>query len=64
MEERDLAAFPRPVYGRIPNFKGAEEACRNLASSEEFRSARLVKINPDAPQRPCRELALSLARRW
>ncbi|MFZ8808126.1 MAG: 5-formyltetrahydrofolate cyclo-ligase, partial [Pyrobaculum sp.] len=39
LEERDLAAFPRPVYGRIPNFKGAEEACRNLASTEEFRRA-------------------------
>jgi 5-formyltetrahydrofolate cyclo-ligase len=25
LEERDLATFPRPVYGRIPNFKGAEE---------------------------------------
>jgi 5-formyltetrahydrofolate cyclo-ligase len=62
LEERDLAAFPRPVYGRIPNFKGAEEACRNLASTEEFRRARLVKINPDAPQRLCRELALSLGK--
>lgn len=59
MEEKDVAAFPRPVFGRIPNFKGAEEACKKLASLEVFRRARVVKINPDAPQRPCREAALA-----
>ncbi|MEZ0319690.1 MAG: 5-formyltetrahydrofolate cyclo-ligase [Pyrobaculum sp.] len=59
LEERGVAAFPRPVYGRIPNFKGAEEACKRLAALGEFRRARVVKINPDAPQRPCREAALA-----
>jgi len=58
LEEEDIAAFPRPVYGRIPNFKGAEKTCQNLAATDEFRRARILKINPDAPQRPCRELAL------
>jgi len=62
LEERDIAAFPRPVYGRIPNFKGAERACGSLATTEEFKKARVVKINPDAPQRPCRETALSLGK--
>lgn len=54
-----MAAFPRPVFGRIPNFKGAEEACRNLVSLSAFAEAAVVKINPDAPQRPCREAALA-----
>jgi 5-formyltetrahydrofolate cyclo-ligase len=58
MEERNIAAFPRPVYGRIPNFVGADLACRNLARTEYFARASVLKINPDAPQRPCREVAL------
>ena len=58
MEEKDIASFPRPVYGRIPNFKGAEKAAENLAKTEEFKKAKFVKINPDAPQRPVREIAL------
>ncbi|MCG2909800.1 MAG: 5-formyltetrahydrofolate cyclo-ligase, partial [Stygiolobus sp.] len=28
LEEKDIASFPRPVYGRIPNFKGAEMASK------------------------------------
>ena len=63
MEERDIAAFPRPVYGRIPNFKGAEKACENLARLGVFAKAAVVKANPDAPQRPCREAALAAGKR-
>ncbi|MCC6015362.1 MAG: 5-formyltetrahydrofolate cyclo-ligase, partial [Desulfurococcaceae archaeon] len=58
MEEAGVADFPRPVYGRIPNFVGATEAASRLTSSEVFRVARVVKVNPDAPQRPVRELVL------
>ncbi|MCX8185135.1 MAG: 5-formyltetrahydrofolate cyclo-ligase [Sulfolobales archaeon] len=58
MEERNIAAFPRPVYGRIPNFVGAESAAVRLADSELFKKARVVKVNPDAPQRRVRELVL------
>ncbi|MDT7876411.1 5-formyltetrahydrofolate cyclo-ligase [Sulfolobus sp. SCGC AB-777_L09] len=58
LEEKDIASFPRPVYGRIPNFKGAEMASKELAKSVEFKRAKVVKINPDSPQRPLRELAL------
>lgn len=56
MEERNIAAFPRPVYGRIPNFKGADKACANILHL--IHRAEVVKINPDAPQRPCREASL------
>lgn len=58
LEESGVAAFPRPVHGRIPNFKGSEEACRRLTSTVEFQRARVVKINPDAPQKFCRYIAL------
>jgi 5-formyltetrahydrofolate cyclo-ligase len=58
MEERNIARFPRPVYGRIPNFVGAEEAAQRLVESELFKKARVVKVNPDAPQKPVREAVL------
>lgn len=58
MEEKDLALFPRPVHGHIPNFKGAEEAAKKAEELDAWREARFVKCNPDSPQRPLRELAL------
>ena len=58
LEEKNIASFPRPVYGRIPNFKGAEEAALKLSETKEFKNAKLIKVNPDAPQRPVRELVL------
>ncbi|MEM2580885.1 MAG: 5-formyltetrahydrofolate cyclo-ligase [Candidatus Caldarchaeum sp.] len=59
MEETGIAAFPRPVYGRIPNFKGAEDAARLLRSSKAYAEAVTVKVNPDSPQRPVRRMVLS-----
>ncbi len=58
LEEQRLARFPLPIRGRIPNFKGAEQAARRLAELSEFQRARAVKVNPDSPQRPVRELVL------
>ncbi|BDB98219.1 5-formyltetrahydrofolate cyclo-ligase [Saccharolobus caldissimus] len=58
LEETNIASFPRPVYGRIPNFKGAEIAAEKLASLPEFKKAEVVKVNPDSPQRKVRELVL------
>lgn len=51
LTEAGAARFPRPIHGRIPNFAGAEEAARLLAATPEFQQARVVKVNPDAPQR-------------
>ena len=51
LEERGLARFPRPVYGRIPNFVGAREAGSRILELDEYRSAEVVKVNPDSPQR-------------
>jgi len=59
MEQQGIARFPRPVFGRIPNFIGAEEAARRLSRQAEFKSARIVKVNPDSPQRKVRTAVLS-----
>ncbi|XP_044593938.1 methenyltetrahydrofolate synthase domain-containing protein isoform X1 [Cotesia glomerata] len=58
MMDNDLVNFPSIVYHRIPNFKGAEEAAKRLAELEEFKKARVLKVNPDKPQEPVRLLAL------
>ncbi len=58
LEERGQARFPFPPKGRIPNFKGAEEAARRLMEHPLFVNAKTLKINPDSPQRPLREAAL------
>ncbi|MBS7638225.1 5-formyltetrahydrofolate cyclo-ligase [Candidatus Bathyarchaeota archaeon] len=50
LEERGVVRFPRPVYGRIPNFLGAEVAAKRILQLEEFNRARVVKVNPDSPQ--------------
>ncbi len=30
LEKENLARFPRPIYGRIPNFAGVEKAASRL----------------------------------
>jgi len=58
LEKSGVARFPKPVYGRIPNFVGAEEAAERLAEASEWHEAKVVKVNPDSPQAPVREKAL------
>lgn len=62
LEDKNIATFPRPVYGRIPNFKGSERAAEMLAKTKEFQMAQIIKVNPDSPQRPVRELALRMCK--
>lgn len=54
-----VARFPLPPHGRIPNFKGAEEAARRLMDHPPWNSASILKVNPDSPQREVRAIALS-----
>jgi len=54
LEERKVLGFPFRAFGRIPNFRGSERAANLLCSSEEFRLAGVVKVNPDSPQREVR----------
>lgn len=58
LEKHDLAHFPRPVHGRIPNFKGSQEAAQKLSELDVFKSASTVKVNPDKPQEAVRFLTL------
>ncbi|XP_035192632.1 methenyltetrahydrofolate synthase domain-containing protein isoform X4 [Oxyura jamaicensis] len=58
LESSGLAERPRPVHGRIPNFKGASHAATRLLALQEFKAASTVKINPDAPQKNARFLTL------
>lgn len=54
LEKNKLVNFPRPVYGRIPNFKGCELAAAKVVELDEFKSAQNIKVNPDKPQEPVR----------
>jgi 5-formyltetrahydrofolate cyclo-ligase len=56
-EESGEALFPG-ARGRIPNFRGAAAAADRLAETPEWRRAKVVKCNPDSPQRPVRLRAL------
>ncbi|CAN6936620.1 hypothetical protein HID58_071973 [Brassica napus] len=59
MEARNYAMNPRPVHHRIPNFVGAPAAAAKLAELDAFRTANVVKVNPDSPQKQIRFLTLS-----
>ena len=58
LEDNDLADFPRPVHHRIPNFQGSARAGERLAELPEFIDAKIVKVNPDTPQKSVRVAAL------
>jgi 5-formyltetrahydrofolate cyclo-ligase len=57
MSAKDITRFPSPA-GRIPNFVGAEAAAAAFAETDEWKRARTIKANPDAPQLPVRVRAL------
>jgi 5-formyltetrahydrofolate cyclo-ligase len=46
------------VHGRIPNFAGAEQAAERLLAHPAFKRVKVIKVNPDSPQRWVRKLAL------
>jgi 5-formyltetrahydrofolate cyclo-ligase len=56
--EAKAARFPFPIHGRIPNFDGAKEAAERLLAHPVLRGVRVIKVNPDSPQRWVRALAL------
>jgi 5-formyltetrahydrofolate cyclo-ligase len=58
LERRRVGRFPLPLTDRIPNFAGAAEAATRLSTLPEWRAARRLKCNPDAPQRAVRLQAL------
>jgi 5-formyltetrahydrofolate cyclo-ligase len=58
IEELNIASFPRPFYDRIPNFVGSEEAAKRVVSIKYFHNSRVIKVNPDSPQRLVRRSLL------
>lgn len=63
MTEQQVGAFPFPLQGRIPNFKGSHDAARLLQTLDVWEQAKTIKANPDAPQLKARELALKNGKR-
>ena len=47
-----------PVWSRISNWVGAEQAAKNLSDLQIWKQAKVVKCNPDPPQIPVRLRAL------
>jgi 5-formyltetrahydrofolate cyclo-ligase len=58
LQERRVARFPG-ARGRIPNFTGAEACATVLAGNPWWKDARVLKCNPDSPQRTIRQRALA-----
>jgi len=58
LQEKKAARFPGAA-GRIPNFVGAEACAKRLAETRYWKAARVLKINPDSPQRAIRQKSLA-----
>lgn len=43
-ELHNLAPFPRPVHGRIPNFYGSRKAAQNFGQTMEYQRATCIKV--------------------
>lgn len=51
LDESGVATFPKPIFGRIPNFTGASKAASLLCNHDVYRNAKVVKVSPDSPQK-------------
>jgi 5-formyltetrahydrofolate cyclo-ligase len=58
LTKNKVARFPG-AKGRIPNFIGAEACAKRLAETTYWKAAKVLKINPDSPQRAIRQRALA-----
>ncbi|MGM0555870.1 MAG: 5-formyltetrahydrofolate cyclo-ligase [Myxococcota bacterium] len=58
LRDQKQARFPFPIQGRIPNFKGAEDAAERLLDHAIFEGVERIKCNPDSPQKYLRRMAL------
>ena len=62
MDREGVSRFPG-AEGRIPNFAGAKLAAEKLATHRRWKSAHVIKANPDSPQTHARRLALEDGKR-
>ena len=58
LQKRKVARFPG-AEGRIPNFIGAEACAKQLTEMSFWKLAKVLKVNPDSPQRAIRQRALA-----
>ncbi|MGQ9729264.1 MAG: 5-formyltetrahydrofolate cyclo-ligase, partial [Candidatus Fervidibacter sp.] len=58
MENAGVLTFPLDVFGKAPNFIGAERAAELLAEQPEFDQAKVIFVSPDHVLRRVRELVL------
>lgn len=58
LEQAGVSRFPG-AQGRIPNFRGAEDAAERLRATGAWQAAATLKANPDSPQWPVRQQALA-----
>ncbi|MEW5761098.1 MAG: 5-formyltetrahydrofolate cyclo-ligase [Candidatus Thermoplasmatota archaeon] len=58
MEKNNIVSFPRPCYGRIPNFLNSNIACERMVELEEFKNANCIFCAPDYVLKRAREIVL------
>ena len=58
LRDSKVARFPG-AEGRIPNFIGAEACAKILTEASWWQKAKVLKVNPDSPQRAIRHKALA-----
>ncbi len=58
LEEKNIADFPRPCYGRIPNFVGSIQAAEKIKLLVEFKESKYIFCTPDYVLKRVREIVL------
>ena len=58
MEDKGIADFPRPVFGKIPNFILSNKTCEKIRTLDEYKKAKVIFVAPDSPLRRAREIIL------
>ena len=58
LTDEQIAQFPLPCYGRIPNFKGMETASKQIFKLPEFKKSNLIFSAPDYVLHSLREITL------
>ncbi|MGP3667490.1 MAG: 5-formyltetrahydrofolate cyclo-ligase [Candidatus Bathyarchaeota archaeon] len=58
LERFNVARYPLPLEGRIPNFDGSDKAAMLVRKLNVWKNAKVVFSNPDYAQKKVREFAL------
>ncbi|MCX8175890.1 MAG: 5-formyltetrahydrofolate cyclo-ligase, partial [Candidatus Bathyarchaeota archaeon] len=58
LEKFNVARYPLPLEGRIPNFDGSDKAAMLARKLNVWKNAKVIFSNPDYAQKKVREFAL------